>query len=177
MRKVQVISGDLTQTPADALITAVNPGGLWFGGIDGAIKRVAGELFHNQARRALPLSQGATVVARSNGQAHRGRFRDVVFVIDGLEGPLSKVIFNGLVAASNACFQSVTLPTIRMGVTLGVVEKSKEEAVSGMAGGVVRFFKENPETSIENVTFVVYNDPGTEVLLNKALEETFAACS
>lgn len=171
MKKVHVISGDLAQIKADALITAVNSGGMWFGGIDGAIMRVAGKLFHNQVLQALPLQDGATVIAKSDGKKHNGEFSNVVFVIDNLKGPLSTVIFNGLVTASKAGFKSVTLPTIRMGVMLGVVEKNKEEAVGEMVGGVARFFDENPKTAIENITFVVYLDPDTQELL----EETFEA--
>jgi len=170
MKKVHVVSGDLTQTPSDAIVTAVNSGGMWFGGIDGAIQRVAGNLFHNQVAQALPLKQGATVVAKSGSKKHNGEFNNVVFIIDDLRGPLSEVILNGLTAASNAGFKSVSLPTIRMGVMLGVVEKSKEEAVGEIVGGVARFFDENPKTSIESITFVVYVDPDTEELL----KETFA---
>jgi O-acetyl-ADP-ribose deacetylase (regulator of RNase III) len=174
MRNIQVKSEDITQTHADALITAINSGGMWFGGIDGAIQRVAGNLFHDQATAALPLSHGATVLAKGNSQS-RGKFQNVVFVIDDLTGPLSQIITNGLNAASKAGLQSVVLPTIRMGVMLGVVEKSKEEAVSEMVSGVARFFEENPETSVTSITFVVYIDPETEDLLKKALSATMLA--
>ncbi len=169
--KVNVVSGDLTQTRCDALITAINSGGMWFGGIDGAIRRAAGNLFHNQVAQALPLKHGATVVAKSNGKKHNGEFGNVVFVIDDLQCPLSEVLLNGLTTASKAGFKSVALPTIRMGVMLGVVEKSKEEAVGEMVGGVMRFLDENPQTSIENITFVVYVDPDTEELLKDAFGE------
>ena len=101
MKKVHVVSGDLTQIPCDAIITAVNSGGMWFGGIDGAIMRASGDLFHNQASKsALPLKHGATVVAKSNGKKHGGEFNNMVFVIDDLCGPLNEIILNGLVAAS-----------------------------------------------------------------------------
>jgi O-acetyl-ADP-ribose deacetylase (regulator of RNase III) len=170
MKKVKVICGDLTQVLCDAIITAVNPGGMWFGGIDGAINRVAKDMFHDQVRKMLPLSHGATVVAKSVGK-HTGKFHNVVFVIDALAGPLRDVIYNGLVAASKEAYKTVALPTIRMGVMLGQVEKTPEEAVGEMVGGVARFFDENPDTSIESITFVVYVDPDTEELL----KETFAA--
>lgn len=168
---VRVISGDLAQTPCDTLITAVNSGGIWFGGIDGAIQRVAGNLFHNQVAEVLPLKHGATIVTKSNGKKHNGKFGNVVFVIDDLQGSLSEVLLNGLTAASKAGFKSVALPTIRMGVMLGVVEKSKEEAVGEMVGGVMRFLDENPQTSIESITFVVYVDPDTEELLKYTFGE------
>lgn len=170
MKKMCAITGDLTQTTCDAIITAVNSGGWWFGGIDGAIQRVAGDLFHSQVRSALPLEHGQTVVAKSNGSTHRGNFKNVVFVIDDLHGPLSQVIYNGLEAASKAGFKSVCLPTIRMGVMLSVVEKSREEATDEMLLGVAQFFGENPKTSIDHVTFVVYVDPETQERLQAGLQ-------
>ncbi len=170
--KVTVMNGDLTQIASGAIITAVNSGGMWYGGIDGAIQRVAGNLFHDQVAEALPLKYGSTVVAKSSGNKHKGKFDNVVFVIDDLAGPLSEVFLNGLTTASKAGFKSVALPTIRMGVMLGVVEKSKEEAVGQMVDGVKQFFNHNPDTSIESITFVVYRDPDTETLLKDAFDES-----
>lgn len=166
---VTVVSGDITRTKADALITAINSGGMWFGGIDGVINRAAGNLFHQQAANAMPLRDGQTVVARSSGRAHDGAFANVVFVVDDLKRPLQKIIYNGLKAASDTGFKSVSLPTIRMGVMLGVVEKSVNEAVSEMTKGVRKFLGENPDTTLKSITFVVYNDPKTQSLLQKAL--------
>ena len=51
--KVNVVDGDIAAVPAQVLITAVNSGGMWFGGIDGVIMRAAGDQFHGQAAEAL----------------------------------------------------------------------------------------------------------------------------
>ena len=53
--KVQVTSGDITAVPVDAIVTLINSGGLWFGGVDRAISSVAGDLYHRQARAEMPL--------------------------------------------------------------------------------------------------------------------------
>jgi len=98
--KTYVTEGDITQIPADVLMTAINSGGMWFGGIDGAIQRVAGNMYHNQASQASPLRDLQTIVARGTGK-HRGKFRDVVFVVDDLESPLNDVIYTRLEAASS----------------------------------------------------------------------------
>ena len=167
--KVKVISGDITRVSVDALITAINSGGMWFGGIDGVINRVAGNLFHSQAAAKMPLRDGQTVVACNSGRAHDGAFKNVVFVVDDLKQPLRTIIYNGLIAASSASFKTVSLPTIRIGVMLGVVEKSASEAVSEMAKGVSTFLAEHHNTPLEQITFVVYRDPDTHHLLESAL--------
>jgi O-acetyl-ADP-ribose deacetylase (regulator of RNase III) len=166
---VSVISGDIAKIQSDALITAINSGGLWFGGIDGVINRVAGNHFHSQAESAMPLTDGQTVVARGNGHSSRAAFGNVVFVIDDLKRPLHEIIYNGLKAASDAGFKSVSLPTVRMGVMLGVVEKSEHEAVAEMAKGVKSFLTESPN-SLNNITFVVYGAPDIRTMLQKTLE-------
>lgn len=169
MSKVLVVSGDIAKVSTDALITAINSEGLWFGGIDGVIKRVAGSLFHSQVMAAMPLHDGQTIVALKQGRAHGGAFINVVFVVDDLRRPLHEIVYDGLKAASDAGFKSVSLPTIRMGVMLGVVEKSTKEAVEEMAEGVKKFLAENLHTSLENITFVVYNDKTIQSLLQNIL--------
>lgn len=170
MSKVSIVSGDITRVKADALITAINSGGMWFGGIDGAINRAAGNFFHSQASKVMPLTDGQTVVAHSNGRAHDGAFTNVVFVVDDLQRPLHEIIQSGLQAASDAGFKSASLPTVRMGVMLGVVEKSTKEAVDEMAKGVKKFLATNPSTQLEGITFVVYNDTKTQSLLQAAFK-------
>ncbi|MCX6778918.1 MAG: macro domain-containing protein, partial [Candidatus Magasanikbacteria bacterium] len=131
--RIQVRTGDIAREPAEVLITAINSGGMWFGGIDGVIQRAAGKLFHSQAAAAMPLLDGRTVVARNGGHAHSGAFKNVVFVVDDLQQRLREIIYAGLTAADGAGFKTVTIPTIRMGVMLGAVEHTVEEAVEEMA--------------------------------------------
>lgn len=166
--EIEIQSGDITRVKTDALITAINSGGMWFGGIDGVIQRVVGNLFHRQAQQAMPLTDGQTVVADHGSAAHTAAFANVVFVVDDLKRPLRDIIYAGLKAASNAGYKSVSLPTIRMGVMLGAVEKSKQEAVSEMAEGV-RKFRDERSYGLDQITFVVYGDSETESLLRRAL--------
>ena len=166
--KISVVSGDIVQVPADALITAINSGGLWFGGIDRVIDGVAGEHFHRQALAAMPLHDGQVVVATGDGSC-KGCFRNVIFVVDDLQQKLSEIIYKGLCVASDVGYKSVSLPTIRMGVMLGEVEKTVDEAVNEMSLGVRRFIDDKPDASIEIITFVVYRDVTTKVALESVL--------
>lgn len=170
MATIKIVSGDISRVAADVLITAINSGGMWFGGIDGVINRTAGNVFHSQASEAMPLSDGQTVVAKGEARVSRGEFKNVVFVVDDLQRPLREIVYNGLRAASDAGFAKISVPMIRMGVMLGAVEKSAEEAVSEMVSGVRRFLAEHPKTSVESITFVVYNDGRTQSLLEGALK-------
>lgn len=150
--RVQVVTGDIRKEPSDALITAINSGKMWFGGIDGAIQSVAGNHFHAQAA-AQELSDLTTVVA-AGGNGSRAPFKNVVFVVDDLVSPLRKVIIAGLEAVHKAGFKTVTIPGIRLGVMLGVVEKSLEEAYAELDTGVTTFLT-GRTTSIEDIKFVM----------------------
>jgi len=166
---VRVVSGDIAQQKADALITAINSGGLWFGGIDGVIQRLAGGHFHTQAKQASPLFHEKTIVATGDGCSHNGKFQNVIFVVDDLESPLRNIVYKGLSSAVEAGFKTVTLPTIRMGVMLGTVEKTAEDAVNEMVHGIKEYMSEFPNSPIDEIIFVVYNDKQLQTLLNKAI--------
>lgn len=160
---VQVIAGDIAKIPSHAIITAINSDGAWYGGIDGVLKRAAGNHFHDQADALMPLSDGQTIVASGNGTS---QFQNVIFVVDDLQQPLGNIVFNGLLAASNAGFASVTLPAIRTGVMLGRFERTKQAAVFAIGEGVRRFIQSGGDLDI---TFVVYSDRETQDLLNSTL--------
>lgn len=168
--EVRVVLGDITQTPADAIITGINSAGAWFGGIDGAIQRVAGDLYHSQAENSMPLKNLGVVVAKRENVTHRGKFEDVIFVVDDLRNPVSDVVCAGLEAAHKQGYKSVSLPAIRMGVLAGKVERTPIETVQKIREGVEKFGRTyGANTSLKQITFVVYNDPETQ----KKIEEGF----
>ena len=155
--KVVAIAGDIGVVKADALITAINSGGLWFGGVDQVISSRAGNRFHQQVANLLPnLKHLDTVVAKKT-RKHRGAFGDVIFVIDDLEGPLSKIILAGLAAADLAGYKKVTLPAIRTGVMLGQIEKNIQQTVTESIRGIKKFLRVNKNS--EKITFVIYDSP------------------
>jgi O-acetyl-ADP-ribose deacetylase (regulator of RNase III) len=157
---IYVIEGDITQIQTPAIMTAINSGGLWFGGVDYAIKNVAGSYYHSQASEAMPLHNLQTVIAKGDARKHTGKFNDVVFVVDDLKSSLDKVVFNGLEAAHNEGYTKLLVPAMRMGVMAGLVEKTPQETVTKLSLGINQFVKAyGDQTKLENLTFVVYRDP------------------
>lgn len=167
MTRVNVLSGDITSVKADGLITAINSAGMWFSGIDGAIQRSSGGMFHSQAQAAMPLSDGSVIFAPATGD-HNGQFGSVVFLVDDLRRPLCELVTAGLQEAERQGLASILLPTIRTGVMAGSYE-TVEEALNGMAVAVREFVASNP-VNVQQITFVVYGDPTSEQLLKKALQ-------
>jgi O-acetyl-ADP-ribose deacetylase (regulator of RNase III) len=164
---IAVVPGDITRQPAKALITAINSGGMWFGGIDGAIMRVSGNMFHQQASMAQPLVDGQVVFAQSM-DGHGGVFSNVIFVVDDLRQPLRNIVLAGLNEAERQGMTTVSLPTIRTGVMAGAVEPTVGAALAEMAAGICDFQASRP-SSVTSVTVVVYNDSDSETYLRKLL--------
>jgi len=168
--ELYVVKGDITKIPTDAIMTAINSGGMWFGGVDGAIQRVAGNYYHNQAMAKMPLSNLQTIVAKGNRENHLGNFNDVVFVVDDLESPVNEVIYNGLKAANDEGYEKILFPAVRMGVMAGVFEKDVSETVTKIADGVKTFIRDyGPQSKLKDLTFVVYSDPTTIKQLGNGL--------
>lgn len=170
MTRIAVVEGDITQVDVDAVLVTTTSRGPGFQGVNGAILRVAGGQYHRQVVQQEPRDL-VTVIARGSRTTHQGKFDHVIFVVDDLQSPLREVVAVGLGAADRAGLKSVALPTIRMGVMLGIVERSAEEAVEEMAAGVRQHFADQAESSLESVTFVVFLDPGLAELLRAALAD------
>lgn len=169
MAKHRVVTGNITDIPADAIITGIYPDSSWTQGVDGAIRRVAGSLFHDQAFLTKPLYEGEVVIARSNPLEAYGlnlRFRNVVFVVDAGQRPLSRIVYAGLNAAANEGFRDVTIPAIRLGVMLGAVEKTEWEVVSELIRGLNRFERDQHK-GLDTITFVIHNNDHFEMLFKQ----------
>jgi len=163
MTSYRVLQGSIEHITADALITAINPYGQWYGGIDGVIQRCAGDQFHDQARAAMPLEDGQTVVARKQTE-HFGCWQDVVFVVDALNIPLDQLIERALRAADQAGYNHVVMPAIRTGLAEGCVEATAEEAAILLRQGIRRYLDRE---GTQQVTVAVYNDPRLYALLTQ----------
>ncbi len=154
--QVNVIDGDIARIEADAIVTAINPAGMWFGGIDGVIQRAAGDQYHSQAANALYAKPDIKTVVAEGKAAHTGMFKNVVFVIDDLRDSLGAVVERGLAAASDAAFATVSVPLIRFGVMKdvgGTVDSKLDETVAA-----VKRQGASPDNKIAALTIVVYGD-------------------
>lgn len=160
--------GDITQIQTPAILTAINSGGLWFGGVDRAIQKIAGEHYHAQAAAQMPLKNLQTIIAKGNVIKHKGKFQDVIFVVDDLQSNLDKVVYAGLESAHYGKYNKILMPAMRMGVMAGVRETPKE-AIHNIGRGIDSFAsKYGQKTQLNNITWVVYNDPKTMGLLEMA---------
>lgn len=137
---------DISGIDADAVITAVNSGGIWFDGTNNAIRRSGGQSFFDQLAKK-ELSDGKAVLAR--GPA----FRHVIFVVDDLKAPLGEVVKKGLAAADAEGFEKVTLPDMRI-VTRNIVGMTIEELREEIFKGAREYVQANANTHLRCIKLV-----------------------
>jgi len=173
MLTIKVQSGDATRVAADALVTLINSQRQWFGGVDRAIMRAAGDRFHRQAALAMDarkLPDGTAIYTIDNplDPAQRQPFKAVIFVIDDLRQPLGTLVINALDCAVAHQVHTITLPALRMGIAAGIYEKTPLETVSALHTGITTFDHDHPTVTL-TVTFVIYNDHAAVELLTRQL--------
>lgn len=169
LTKVNVVDGDITQIKTEALITTINSGGMWFGGLDGAIQRSSGSMFHAQAQAAMPLTDGRVVYAPKQG-SHNGKFDAVLFIVDDLQGPLYDLVTLALKAAVQHELTSLNIPTIRTGVMAGAYEP-RSQALNDLARAVNDFVEKNPD-KLDTINVVVYSNEDDRMLLRSICSKT-----
>lgn len=159
---ITVTEGDITLVHTDAIATLINSGGLWFGGLDTAIQRRAGNVYHSIAHhigRTQGLRDGQVVYAY--GPAERSwPFRDVIFVVDDLHMQLNDLVYIAVEEAYQKQCESVSLPLMRTGVMRNAVEPV-EQVPMLMVNGIQRAVDLYGSGSLGNrmaINIVAYSD-------------------
>lgn len=170
--KVKVVSGDITRVQQfDAIVTPINSAGYWAGGVDLAIRRMAGNQYHEQAAQELTRSSardGTTIVARKL-QEHGGQFEDVIFVIDNFELEVCDLVYLSLFMAQNQDYSRMAMPVMRTGLVDGLSGLSMAQTAEQIKAGLERFQNEFPGSGLE-VFVVVFQNPEALKLLRQELE-------
>lgn len=119
--KVTLVDADAAEQACDAIITAVDCGGMWSGGVNSAVNSLGGPEFHRLAREYPARFNGDSIIFRRIRE-HTGGFRDVIVMYDGLTCPLGGMVVTALSTADYAGLKVVCLPALRTGSRLGRFE-------------------------------------------------------
>ena len=155
-RKMRVLQGDLTEVEADALVNAAN-NQLWMGGgVAGALKRKGGKIVETDAMRQGPIPIGEAVAGAAGDL-------DAKFVIHAagmgtdLRTDAVKIkaaTHNALLRAHERGLRSIAFPAIGTGVGGFPVQTVARVMLETAAA----FLKNQQDSSVEVVTFVLYSD-------------------
>ncbi len=164
MSVVEVARGDITGDPSDAIVNAANSSLLGGGGVDGAIHSAGGPAILQECRtlRATLLPDGLATghaVATTAGTLPAGM---VIHTVgpkrwehqDGGAQFLADCHTSSLDVAAAAGARSVAFPAI----SCGVYGWSPQEAAPVAVAAVHRWLAEHPESGVQRVRFVLFND-------------------
>ena len=167
---VNTIAGDVCRVGADVLIHTIGSTGERNDSIDRAIMQSAGPKFHAQLWSEPCLEDGQAIVARGDDiEENKAAFSHVVFVVDDLLEPLRTIIFNGLVAAAEEGFESVTCAPIDLMAKARKCSRTFDEAAHEIGCGLREFYSQYPDSSIRSITFVASSYSHMLELLESAL--------
>ena len=168
MPNIEIILGDITRQPVDAIVNAANCSLLGGGGVDGAIHRAAGpellaecRTLHGCETGKAKITRGyrlpAKYVIHTPGPVwHGGGYGEAELLASCYRSCLE-------LAADNGC-ETVDFPSISTGVYHFPLEKAAEIAI----GTIAAYLREHPE--IRRVRMVCF-DTRTKDFYDRALEK------
>lgn len=119
--QIEIIRGDITTVPAEALVTAANSALVGGGGVDGAIHRAAGPRLYEALRPLSPCAPGGAVITPAFDLPDPVRY--VVHAVGpryGIDEPaedlLRSAYLESLARCDEAAVRSVAFPSISTGV-------------------------------------------------------------
>lgn len=163
---VEVLKGDISEVPANAVMTTVQEKHLCHGGVNAVVGK-ANPCFFAQLQKSPELEDGEALLARGDG---KGAIENVLFVKDRGEKPLADIVYEGLKAADAAGLKTLAVPALRTGSAFGAVERSYQEVAAEIRKGVLRFLA-GARTSLERISFVVRGDEKLASRLQSAFTE------
>ena len=155
--KIEVLEGDITALPVDAIVNAANHALLGGGGVDGAIHRVAGAQLLNECRKLGGCQTGEAKITR-------GYLLPAAFVIHTVgpvwrggdadeENLLASCYRNSLALAAERQLETIAFPSISTGIYAFPPDKAARIAV----GTVVSELSSNPRT-LKLVVFCCFSE-------------------
>jgi O-acetyl-ADP-ribose deacetylase len=168
--RINVLVGDITKVPADAIVNAANTSLMGGGGVDGAIHRAGGPEILEDCRKIVArqgkCATGEAVITTAGKLPAKHVIHTVGPVWNGgsKKEPekLASCYRNSLrLAVENDC-RTIAFP----GISTGVYRFPKDLAAQIAVETVIDFIAENK--TIEQVIFVCF-DPESETLIRKQL--------
>lgn len=158
---VRLLKGDITKIPADAIVNAANSGLRGGGGVDGAIHRAGGPAIMAELDQIRPeggCPAGSAVATNAGNLPAKYVFHAVGPIWQGggrgEAERLASCYRTCLRMAEERAAKMISFPSISTGVYAYPVEKAARVALDA----VCEYFTSTPQTAIDEVLFVLFDD-------------------
>jgi O-acetyl-ADP-ribose deacetylase len=159
-KSLQLLKGDITKVPVDAIVNAANSQLAGGGGVDGAIHLAAGpamrlELDEIRAKQGS-CPTGSAVATSAGNLPAKYVFHAVGPIYDGsgdVAGKLASAYRSCLNLAEERGVKYISFPSISTGVYGYPVSEAAPVALAEIVGHLQR-----PDTKLQKVVFVLFDD-------------------
>ena len=158
---IRILQGDLTLAETEAIVNAANSHLQHGGGVAAAIVRRGGKIIQDESDAADFVPEGE--VAVTGGGALAAKY--VIHAVGPRGGDpegdekLASACRNALLAAQDLGLTSLSFPAI----STGIFGFPKDRAAEILIETVWRYLVENPESSVKQVDFVLWDEETTGV--------------
>jgi O-acetyl-ADP-ribose deacetylase (regulator of RNase III) len=171
--RLSLIQGDITKQETEAIVNAANPRLSGGGGVDGAIHRAGGPRIAEECRKIGGCPTGKAVIT-SGGNL---KARHVIHAVGpvyrgGKEGEpelLRSAYLSSLALAEERGLRSISFPSISTGAYGYPIKEASRIALQA----VIDYLREHPDTSLEDVVFVLFTSQDLAVY-EESLQELAA---
>jgi O-acetyl-ADP-ribose deacetylase len=179
--QIEIVQGDITQQPdIDAIVNAANTDLALGAGVAGAIRRRGGDEIDREARAKGPIRLG-DAVATSAGKlpnkyvihAAAMGYRREDERVPKRPGSLSSAAIiadatrNSLARSEALALESIAFPALATGVAAFPVE----ECSDAMIGAVIEYARQNPQSTVKRVRFVLFGEVDYKIFVRKLQTE------
>lgn len=159
--------GDIVESNSDVIVNAANTRLLAGSGVCGAIFSAAGyKELQDECDKLSPIKTGEAVITNgyklkakyiihTAGPIYKGKTEDAIL--------LRNSYYNSLLLASKHNLKSISFPSISTGIYGYPIEDAAKIALNT----AFEFEKENPNTSLKEIIFYLYDDYTYEIFLNE----------
>lgn len=155
-KTLRLIQGDITERGVDAIVNAANSHLRHGGGVAGAIVKKGGTIIQEESDKIgyVPVGNAALTTA--------GKL-PAKYVIHAVgprmgegdeESKLKTAVRSSLLLASEKGLKSISMPAI----SSGIFGFPKDRCALILVNEALRFFKDDPQTSLEMIEFCVFDD-------------------
>ena len=169
---IQVLKGDITKIPVDAIVNAANSSLMGGGGVDGAIHRNGGPSILEECRKII-AKQGTcktsdAVITKAGNLPAKYVIHTVGPVWHGGSNnekqKLRNCYINSLLLGSKHHCNTISFPNI----STGVYGFPKNEAAKISTSAVTEFL--SGETNVQKVVFVCFDDENLELVSDELIK-------
>lgn len=162
---LEIVPGDITELPVDAIVNPANTELRMGAGVAGAIKRVFGEGVEREALALGPVGVGEAVATTTAGHP------SVQWIVHAaVMGPDLKTDAHTVAKATRAALdiaehchaRSVAMPAFGTGLGGFPIY----QCASIMLAETVRYLKDHPKTGLRRIVFSTYNDTAKAAFKN-----------